>query len=775
MKKRIGGIILALALLLTLAPALGGSARAEAGRKPTELYIGSSPFNGKYYTKILSNGMGLSCSCGGGTAAYNVSSGTLTLEDYRFTDINCYWENKDNTILSYALYCNGDLTILISGTNVLSQQETDPGKRQYGIYVEGNLTIRNVSGKSGTLTTAPGNTSDNEITTSAGIYCTGKLTIEQQSGGTLTVNATGGGASTSSYGVYTPHGFNMVSGTLNAYGGDIVNGSSFGLYAGAPYELVSGSICGKGGNPIGGKTSSSFGAYFIDSSTKLTACNMSGDCVLTGEGGSGKCFNSIGVDFKTGLILDAKCTSVITGTGGTIDGATVSGESTPQSIGVYCGKNGLTADACTAELYGMGGTIEKNSSGDTCGIYTININISGGVFSGTGGDCKGSSSNSRGAYIANTGDKKDYAEFNGGSFTAVGGSVAEDSHSYGIQIQRRNDCKEVNVRNCTITATTKDGDNESKAIYGPNVSLVLNHGAVVTAKCGKSKGYNVGAYLSGVKANWGSVFNVSSGESAKGDTIGLFAIDHLYVYSGTVNASAGDALGKLKSSWGINTKQVLMYDGSLICKGGSATADSSSSYGMYTEGLLVRTDIQNKTMDGATLTAIGGDSSQSYGIVYKAKLDDISVPSGRVVAQGKTLAIKFPDESRTIRTSDTAPIIKGSYNYDGSNLAFSGEISHDWKYTVVDSRESAREVSISGKTLTWRAALPKGETVTAVAAWYDDIGSLLGCATDTFTVSDTVGAKTLTIDEGAAQYKLFLLDSSYAPLCEAWDSSVKEK
>ena len=68
-----------------------------------------------------------------------------------------------------------------------------------------------------------------------------------------------------------------------------------------------------------------------------------------------------------------------------------------------------------------------------------------------------------------------------------------------------------------------------------------------------------------------------------------------------------------------------------------------------------------------------------------------------------------------------------------------------------------------------------GASFRVIAAWYDQNGKMRGTsASDKTTVSGVAPANgTLTVGEGAARYRLFLLDgTSFAPLGEAWDSST---
>ncbi|MBO4915807.1 MAG: hypothetical protein J5449_11465, partial [Oscillospiraceae bacterium] len=121
----------------------------------------------------------------------------------------------------------------------------------------------------------------------------------------------------------------------------------------------------------------------------------------------------------------------------------------------------------------------------------------------------------------------------------------------------------------------------------------------------------------------------------------------------------------------------------------------------------------------------------------------------------------------TIHGTGTATI---TVRYHSDTAAGSATLT----LTVLDNNAAIPKptASVNGTTLTWSAAMPEsGKSVTAVAAWYDTNGKLLGCKTDTFTASGPVSGKTIDVASGAAKYKLFLLDGNSCPLCEAWDST----
>ncbi len=75
-------------------------------------------------------------------------------------------------------------------------------------------------------------------------------------------------------------------------------------------------------------------------------------------------------------------------------------------------------------------------------------------------------------------------------------------------------------------------------------------------------------------------------------------------------------------------------------------------------------------------------------------------------------------------------------------------------------------VSLEGGTMSWEVRLTDDlDTARLIGAWYDADGRLLGTAATTVTEAEG----TLTVGEGAAQYRLMLLEAdTWAPLCEEW-------
>ena len=98
------------------------------------------------------------------------------------------------------------------------------------------------------------------------------------------------------------------------------------------------------------------------------------------------------------------------------------------------------------------------------------------------------------------------------------------------------------------------------------------------------------------------------------------------------------------------------------------------------------------------------------------------------------------------------------------------EASHSETRTI-PKLQFELKASVSGTTLTWSATLPNnGESVFVIAAWYSKNGQMLGVTTDTFVSAGATGNQTFDVGDGAATYKLFILDEHYRPITKCWSS-----
>ena len=149
------------------------------------------------------------------------SNGVLTFRNYQTSDnYGGYTELFDGETYSsevyYGIYANGDLVIELEGENVFNLGLSRDTIEQYGIYTKGSLTIRNVSGKNGSLSIDLNGMSGNGTASlTYDIFAIGDIQIDEQKEGSLELNLSGSRA------VLNEHKNNGYSYGIKAYGGNL--------------------------------------------------------------------------------------------------------------------------------------------------------------------------------------------------------------------------------------------------------------------------------------------------------------------------------------------------------------------------------------------------------------------------------------------------------------------------------------------------------------------------------------------------------------------------
>lgn len=467
-----------------------GTAEEAAKGVATEVKIGTpDSFSGGPFT--LSNNDKAWDDDWGDSRYAEFKDGILTLKDYYdSTGTEPFAEEK-----YAALYANGDLIIELDCSGYADQNwfeieapANDSLKETYGIYVNGDLTIRNKKGCNGDLDLSDGGGNGNHYVTekSAGIYCTGTLTFEEQEGGKLEVWSNGTfvqGNSAELSGIYAEKGVVINGGTIKAVNPrTITGGINAGLRTGEGYGLtmnggsltVSGGDTGSDGYSLGiylpkgelslnsgdvtaygGSAGNSYGAY----TGSITAA---GPGTLSANGGTAA-YVSSGI-FSPGKIY------VGTGSGVTAVGGQANG-----SYGISCINNVIEVDGGT--LTAIGGTSKGDSdgigsgfSGDEGtlilkdgrvtaiggtagaygdGIYVKALDIRGGSLKAVGGTCDGEEA-SRGIWIAT---ETGYFSMSGGTVSATGGTAVENS--IGV------DCRVLELSGGSLTANGGESQKSS--------------------------------------------------------------------------------------------------------------------------------------------------------------------------------------------------------------------------------------------------------------------------------------------------------------------------
>ncbi len=306
MKKILTCTLLCLALLLSLASAPGGSARA-AGQKPTALYVGPSG-------NLVGGGAGPV------GVSYDKNTNVLSLLNYSLTE--CHIDGAGSE--AYGIMCNGDLTIEVLGTCSIAPACGSASVTELcGISVSGNLTIRNGRNYDATLTVAPKKTGT-AAEQAYGVYSHNQMTIQNDpDGGSITVDAAGdavsGSATSTSAGIYANNGLTVSGGTVKGTGGTARGGTfgySYGIRVGFNSDGGGGLTAG-GGAKVTGLGGAAQGCSYGIECSKLA--KLSGSAAVVGVGGGATDdYNSASTGVWCGS-LDCSGSVRLTGTGGGSD------------------------------------------------------------------------------------------------------------------------------------------------------------------------------------------------------------------------------------------------------------------------------------------------------------------------------------------------------------------------------------------------------------------------------------------------------------------------
>ncbi len=239
MTKRLGSILLSLAMLLSLLPAFTAHARAAGGNAET-LFIAGEQGKGyeedgvwiynEGYTELADGESVIMAdkdysNAASATFQYGEEVSTLWLNGYRTSGAAGYVTPGSSFVELMGISYDGNLEIILSGDNDFDLQLARDGANYYGtegISVIGSLTIRNEDGEAASLNIRVGEDAVANCV-SYGIYYSEELHIEEAEGGTLSISAVSGPiaqddemAEAISAGVGGYEGFMMVGGSLTA-------------------------------------------------------------------------------------------------------------------------------------------------------------------------------------------------------------------------------------------------------------------------------------------------------------------------------------------------------------------------------------------------------------------------------------------------------------------------------------------------------------------------------------------------------------------------------
>ena len=633
---------------------------SEVTTVASQVYVADG--NGGYWT--LTSG-DTKTNGGGYTASYQ--DGVLTLSNIGESTISGFY-NKST--LYYGIYAEGNLTVRFEGDFRFDLSGTpDTADYVYGIYVNGDLILINGSADNCTVSFSPAE-GILATTHSSGIYCEGALSIQNVGGG-FTLNAHGVGV--------RPVGGEVIANFTNngicAQGG-ITIGSNCTVNATAADVQLSAE----------GETKSrgiyAYGGFTIMKNAVVTATggdiNPSQSAETLSIGFSQYCY---GVEVEGGDITVNGGT--LTAIGGNIDygDLTGSGNATygqQESYGIYAANitlNGgaitATAGFCRSSAYVTGslsvgvfcydltvssGTLTATADDawwESTGLHVRNnLSQTGGTIIGTGdlavcaGDTTGTGS--RGIYVVNT------LTASGGSLTGTGGTMGG------------NPFPSVGLQTATINLS---GTAEVAGIGG-----LTTKGAIDTPLTGSTSFANY-----------------------PGDSIGVWTHNDLTVDGNAVLTAIGGTVKGDRSSAaqamsiGLNFRLAegfaISGSGTVIATGGE-THYGSKGNNLYDSSCGIYGDVPSLTIDGTTVTATGGSVStqtvSGNGVTIGGVSYGLYLPSGGLTLQNGAELTATGGENPNFSTLSTQPskhndsygaYIKGDITVTNSVLTAIGGLS----------------------------------------------------------------------------------------------------
>ena len=695
MRKRLESVLLTLALLLSLAPALGGSARATAGNAET-LYIAGSATqyaNGTYRgSTALSTGNSVQYNSSAAKATFTRKEDVSELQfvsGYK-TDGDAGWV-EDGSL--YGVKYAGNLIINVTaGPSVIKSTVTDK-TNVYGIYVTGDLTIR---GSKLTI-----EMSGNASGAAYGIYCGGTLTIESD----VTVTAgtvTGRGGNTGDHkscGIYAQNQYVQTDGTVTAAGGSDTAASgvnaleTYGVLAVNGVTVSGGSLTATGGTIYAsgsthGGRSVGVCAGRLDTTTaqpELGTLTVSGaGTVVKATGGAVNAFSADG-EYANNRSMScgaAAETLVMQGGSLTAEGKDVTKpkDANDTTVPQYGGGEsyGIRADSYRQEggaVIAKGGSSDLNIYTKYCGsfgVFTNKYDVSGGTLTAESGYAWQESAGvivhnelvsgtpaavqSGGAVVSGTVKTSVYGEGAGRTPHSTGVWFGGDYSITGSGSSLSGTAENIGKKNWS-----------TGVLFGGSVTLA--DGASVTGTGGDVTRLGSGGVSSscGVRID-GAALTMGEGCALSGT-------------GGSVTTAGGNSKYEVKSVgvWFANTGEVAVSGGALNGTGGTGAYGhgnennfgSDDSYGILAAGAFTAENVAITARGGsvgAQSNATGAatiDGGRSYGVYVTGAA---SFSSCTVDAEGGDVIHCATARGSNVTTSYTVGLWCG-----GDTLTFSGE------------------------------------------------------------------------------------------------------
>ncbi len=280
-----------------------------------------------------------------------------------------------------------------------------------------------------------------------------------------------------------------------------------------------------------------------------------------------------------------------------------------KSYGIYCYRG---TDLVPNNVNVSGGTLVATGGdgGESYGIYSqSDLIVCGGTLSAFAGDA--SSGNSCGIYSR-------AMTISGGIVTSIGGKASGDGKSYGVNCYGLTVCD-----TGSLTATAGEARSEYYTSESSGVccdDLVVSGGRL-EATGGKANSINSKSYgidSQGVRISGGTV--IARSDEAKGDySFSIGVSGSLDISGGTLEATGGKASGG--GAHGIWTMNGDISGGTVIANGGEAT-DGAGSYGIeaYEHNLIL--GYTNAT-DSITASSYNVYDSQGKGYTLSVAEDKV--------------------------------------------------------------------------------------------------------------------------------------------------------
>lgn len=434
MKKHILCVLLCLCMLLTLMPtailAENSTVKNNPGAADSVTVGGVNLTADKPYLANGASSARADQPASGGYAFFDTANGTLTLHNAAVEDDA--WPLRT----SYGIYCSGDLSIVLEGTNTVKGDGVAGSYDSYGIYCNGDVTI------SGDSVTIEGGAVAGTAPISCGIYCEGTIKIVS---GSVTVKAgsyamnkapitpdTGYTVKTADYSSNTPTG-DFVPGKIAEYK-TVQISPTFAVLGGVTLNDSTPYLANGASAAVADRPSSDGYAHF-DAHTRILTLHNS---IINGAASSNDNYGIYAVD---DLTIALEGSNSITADDATFDDffTTWRGD----SIGIYLQDKALTISG-TGSL-----TVNAGKGASSYGIYADGVTITDGATVYASAGCADASGSGM-FYSCGIFSNWEACTFSDGAIvTAVGGETESTSaKSIGISAWMS-----MTVNGADITAT----------------------------------------------------------------------------------------------------------------------------------------------------------------------------------------------------------------------------------------------------------------------------------------------------------------------------------